>query len=112
MRRALSIRQPYAEMILRGMKRLEYRSRPTAIRERVYLYASRNPSRNAAAWKALRSTNQVLPIGLIVGSVEITGCRHDPRTRRYEWALRSPKRLRHPLKPVNHPQPAFWYPSF
>jgi len=30
--RALSIRQPYAEQILRGIKRFEYRSRPTAIR--------------------------------------------------------------------------------
>ena len=35
--RALSIRQPYAEQILRGTKRFEYRSRRTAIRERVYI---------------------------------------------------------------------------
>ncbi len=27
--RALSIRQPYAELILRGIKKIEYRSRPT-----------------------------------------------------------------------------------
>lgn len=26
---ALSIRQPYAELILRGVKTIEYRSRPT-----------------------------------------------------------------------------------
>lgn len=38
--RALSIRQPYAEQILRGEKKIEYRSRPTNIRERVYIYAS------------------------------------------------------------------------
>ena len=29
--RALSIRQPFAELILRGMKTIEYRSRPTRI---------------------------------------------------------------------------------
>ena len=29
--RALSIRQPYAELILRGIKTVEYRSRPTRI---------------------------------------------------------------------------------
>ncbi|MCH8823922.1 MAG: ASCH domain-containing protein [Planctomycetes bacterium] len=29
--RALSIRQPYAELILRGKKTIEYRSRPTKI---------------------------------------------------------------------------------
>jgi len=40
--RALSIRQPYAEMILRGEKTIEYRSRPTKIiGERFYIYASR-----------------------------------------------------------------------
>jgi len=39
---ALSIRQPYAELILRGMKRIEYRSRPTRrIGQRFYIYASK-----------------------------------------------------------------------
>ncbi|MDA8409599.1 MAG: hypothetical protein M0001_04305 [Treponema sp.] len=38
--RAISIRQPYVELILQGAKTEEYRSMPTNIRERVYLYAS------------------------------------------------------------------------
>ena len=39
--RALSIRQPYAELILRGIKTIEYRSRRTRIiGERFYIYAS------------------------------------------------------------------------
>ena len=43
--RALSIRQPYAELILRGVKTIEYRSRPTRIiGERFYLYAARGSS--------------------------------------------------------------------
>ncbi len=43
-RRALSIRQPYAELILRGIKRIEYRSRPTRILgERFYIYTARIP---------------------------------------------------------------------
>ncbi|MCH8824803.1 MAG: ASCH domain-containing protein [Planctomycetes bacterium] len=33
--RALSIRQPYAELILRGIKTIEYRSRPTRAWKRV-----------------------------------------------------------------------------
>lgn len=41
--RAISIRQPYVEMILRGVKKVEYRSQVTHIRERVYLYASLKP---------------------------------------------------------------------
>jgi hypothetical protein len=40
--RALSIRQPYGELILRGIKRIEYRSRPTRIiGERFWIYASK-----------------------------------------------------------------------
>jgi hypothetical protein len=40
--RALSIRQPWAELILRGVKTVEYRSRPTRIiGERFYIYASK-----------------------------------------------------------------------
>ena len=38
--RALSIRQPHAEAILRGVKTTEYRSRATKIRGRIYIYAS------------------------------------------------------------------------
>ena len=42
--RALSIRQRYAELILREIKKIEYRSRPTRIiGERFYIYAARTP---------------------------------------------------------------------
>ncbi|MDB5327489.1 MAG: hypothetical protein JWM57_3058 [Phycisphaerales bacterium] len=38
---ALSIRQPYAEFILRGIKTIEYRSRGTRIiGQRFHLYAA------------------------------------------------------------------------
>jgi len=44
--RALSIRQPYAELILRGVKTIEFRSRPThIIGQRFYIYASKGKSR-------------------------------------------------------------------
>src|SRR3954452_22760527 len=44
--RAVSIRQPYAELILRGIKTVEYRSRPTRIvGERFYIYASKGPAK-------------------------------------------------------------------
>ena len=44
--RAISIRQPYVELIFRGEKKAEYRSIPTNIRERVYIYASLRPPMN------------------------------------------------------------------
>ena len=43
--RALSIRQPYAELILRGVKTREFRSRPTRIiGEPFYIYAAKGPA--------------------------------------------------------------------
>jgi hypothetical protein len=40
--RALSIRQPFAELILRGIKTVEYRSRPTRIiGQRFHIYAGK-----------------------------------------------------------------------
>ena len=43
--RALSIRQPFAELILAGRKTVEYRTRPTrVIGERFWIYASRRPA--------------------------------------------------------------------
>ncbi len=48
--RALSIRQPYAEMILRGIKTAELRSRSTTIiGERFYIYAA-NATAKAPIW--------------------------------------------------------------
>lgn len=44
--RALSVRQPYAELILRGIKTIEYRTRATSIvGERFYIYASKGKPR-------------------------------------------------------------------
>ena len=48
--RALSIRQPYAELILRGIKTIEYRSRRTRIIQRLMVRDSTrirdNPQRS------------------------------------------------------------------
>ncbi len=38
--RVLSTRQPHAEAIMRGVKPLEFRSRSTKVRGRVYVYAA------------------------------------------------------------------------
>jgi hypothetical protein len=104
---ALSIRQPNAEQILRGKKKIEYRSMPTNKRERVYVYASMTPA-DQEAWDEIGLEPGDLPTGVIVGTVEVVGCR---RVRgEYEWDLARPVRLKRPLKPKNHPQPAWFYP--
>ena len=48
---AITIRQPYVELILRGIKKVEHRSRPTDIRGRVYLYASTRPADSPIEWQ-------------------------------------------------------------
>jgi predicted transcriptional regulator len=104
---ALSIRQPYVEQILRGKKKIEYRSRATNKRGRVYLYASKTPAPQKA-WNEIGLEAGTLPTGVIVGTVEVVGCR---KVRgEYEWDLAKPNRLKRPLKPKNHPQPAWFYP--
>ena len=105
--RALSVRQPYLELILRGAKRTEYRSRPTKLLERVYLYASTFPAPDEAFIDAGLNFAD-LTTGLILGSVEIVGC--ESGGEYYEWRLARPERLARPLKPKNRPQPVFFFP--
>lgn len=110
-RRAISIRQPYVEQILRGTKGEEYRYRPTNIRERVYIYASLKPADDEPEWRALRKRPGDLPVGKIVGTVEIVGC--EPRgPGDYAYLLARPRRLGKALVPRNQPTPCWWRPKF
>ena len=99
--RALSIRQPFAELILRGMKTIEYRTRPTrVIGERFWIYASKKPadargaSQDGMVWSRDLAVPSAplppwmlelaeglrlwkpgeLPTGVIVGSAMIERC--------------------------------------
>jgi|SRR6185436_6310848 len=99
-RRALSVKQPYAEQILLGRKKYEFRSLPTQIRGRVYIYATLKPTDGAA---------EHLPRGRIVGTVQIDGCEWSGRHNCYRWKLSRPRRIR-PCIPRNHPQPVWFYP--
>jgi len=105
--RALSIRQPYAEQIMRGTKKIEYRSRPTKIRERVYIYASLTPG-DTREFTKMKLKPGDLPTGVLIGTVEVVDCTGDDGD--YEWHLVKPRRLTETLKPNNHPQPAWFYP--
>jgi hypothetical protein len=107
--RAISIRQPYVEMILRGIKKAEYRSQLTHIRERVYLYASLKPG-DEKYYDQLGVEPGTLPTGLIVGTVEIVDCKYRLLRSDYQWILANPQRLKTPLKPERQPQPVFFKP--
>lgn len=110
--RAISIRQPWVELILRGEKCLEFRSKPTRIRGPIYLYASAKPADAMSAWRQVEKEPGDLPVGRILGTVEIVGCHWNERRGCYAYHLGNPRRLRRPRVPCNQPQPVFWRPEF
>ncbi|QDK42732.1 hypothetical protein DOM21_14990 [Bacteriovorax stolpii] len=107
--RGISIQQPFVEQILQGKKNYEYRSRPTKIRGRVYLYASLTPG-HISRWKGTGFEPGELATGLIVGSVEIIDCKWFPKLNCYGYELANPKRYKAPIKPENRAQPCWFYP--
>ena len=75
---ALAIQQPWAELILRGIKTLEIRSQPTQLRGTIYLYASKRLSQMPAAEAAARNWKievASLPVGKLVGTIDLIECR-------------------------------------
>jgi ASCH domain len=75
---ALAIQQPWAELILRGIKTLEVRSQPTQLRGTIYVYASKRTSALPAAATATRLWNldiETLPRGKVVGLVDVIDSR-------------------------------------
>jgi hypothetical protein len=110
--RAISIRQPWVELILRGEKKKEFRSQPTRIRGEVFLYASAKPADWAPGWRRAGCAPGDLPTGTIVGTVEIVDCRWDQRGDCYAYLLKHPRRLKRARKALNQPAPRFWIPRF
>lgn len=121
--RALSVRQPWAELILRGIKSIEVRSQATNVRERVYLYASRiGPGVDSTTARRYSIDAENLPRGVLVGTVEVENCR--PLTARdgkracistsqlegFAWELKAPQRAAVLLAPRRRPQPIWFYP--
>jgi len=107
---ALSVRQPHAELMMLGVKTVEYRSQPTLIRgRRVYIYASLycGPA-IAASGLATGADLQSLPRGKIIGTIEIYGCSFNGED--YEWHLRAPRRLKRPRRPARRANPVWFRP--
>lgn len=108
--RALSIRQPHAEAIMRGVKTTEYRSSPTKIRGRIHIYASlgRYSADDEAEMMEEYGIDDVscddLPRGVVIGTVELYGCDGG------DWHVRVPERAKRKRKPRNHPQPVWFRP--
>jgi hypothetical protein len=123
---ALGIQQPWAELILRGVKTIEVRSQPSQIRGTIYLYASKKPSSldAAATAMALHALDvDSLPKGLLVGTVEIVDSRpctvadatascvpNELLGGQQAWVLANPQRLATPLAVRFLPYGVWFYP--
>lgn len=75
---ALSIRQPYAEAIVTGIKDIENRTWPVRFRGRIFVHAAKAPSWDAFEYypelEAVFPASYEYPLGAIVGEVDITDC--------------------------------------
>lgn len=123
---ALSIRQPWAELIMRGIKTIEVRPLLTHKRARVHIYAGQkraHPDDEARVKRDYGLDVEALPRGVLVGSVDIVDCRRvrpsdsaaaafaiGARDSSFGWRLANPKRAKRLLVPKGQPQPMFFRP--
>ena len=103
--RALSVHQPFAEQIMRGKKKIEYRSIRTNIRG-VYIYASKQL--RIDVYQKMKVEPGTFPAGVLVGTVEIVDCVET--WGEYHWILANPKRLKALIRPQTQPQPVWFKP--
>jgi hypothetical protein len=113
--KALSIRQPDAEAIMRGVKPIDFRSRSTDIRGQIYIYASlwRYIAQEEAKMMKMYGMTDIkcddLPRGVLIGTVDIWDC--TGKDRHFHWHIRNPQRAIKMLKPTNHPK-SIWFDPF
>jgi hypothetical protein len=123
---ALGIRQPWAELILRGVKTIEVRSQDTAQRGPIYVYASKKFADVPAADRAVKTHKldvESLPRGLVLGTVDIVASRTCqpgdseeacvPRsylTGHFAWELANATRFEEPMTVRFLPYGVWFYP--
>lgn len=123
---ALSIQQPWAELILQGVKTVEIRSVSGGANKIIYLYSSQTCSAYIDAQTACEQYHlklEDLPRGQIVGTVQIVESRPclpsdasaaclswSLMENRYSWVLNNPIRCTPPIAPRYLPYGMWFYP--
>ena len=73
---ALSLKQPWAALLVHGRKSVEVRRWPTARRGRILIHAARIPDSRPEAWKHVPKELEDAAglLGGIIGEADLTGC--------------------------------------
>lgn len=106
--KVLSVRQPWASLIVSGDKDIENRSKPTAYRGLLHIHASQQIDTGAMQdlAAAMIEDGQVLdlldfPTGVILGGVSLVDCVTKHRSPWFEgpygWVLARPFKLSRPI---------------
>lgn len=114
--KTLSIKQPWASLIVLGIKDVENRSWSTDFRGKIYIHASKVPARGLwnnlnreQVHEAIKSNKidnyTVLPYGAIIGTVEIADIvkNYDSiwaEKNQYNWVLKNPVLFDKPIENV------------
>ena len=120
--KALSLWQPWAQLIVIGGKSIETRHWPTKVRGKIAVHAARRETDRRETDISFNITD--LPLGAVVGTVEIIDCFHieelygskydTPMERsygdwakgRFGWVLSDPTVFEIPIKAPGHQ--GFW----
>lgn len=111
---AISVRQPWADFIIAGIKPVENRSRPTKFRGTILIHASKTIAFGAdevtpAEWKKLikaglaeSNDEYIVPVGSIIGMVDIVDCVTSHKSEYfggpYGWVLKNPVIFENPIE--------------
>lgn len=104
--RVLSIRQPWASLIVDGLKDVENRSWKTAWRGRLLVHSARRPDPSSRQiCERLGINAATLPLGHYLGSVEVVDvhlsseslCCLWGQPGLYHWRLKDPRHLPEPI---------------
>lgn len=104
--KCLSVRQPWADLIVKGVKDVENRAWATTYRGPLLIHAGLTMHPGAldtlARWHGIELDRSVLRFGVILGAVDLVDCRTKKTSRWHErgyvgWYFEHPRRLRTPI---------------
>lgn len=84
--KALSVRQPWANHIVIGIKEIEYRSWSTDYRGPLLICSSKTPDQGGEG----------LPLGMALGVADLAYVAKSG-AHEYKWYLKNPRKLEHPF---------------